>query len=484
MADPLGSVSSSNPREISFGEVEGERFEAPRKPEQSSSAIEQWRGEAPANFVEAPHGGPMSSGPDLAAQSALEAAERRKSMKAVGELQGPLSKLASKYPDPLTFFGNVEFKNRDVAFGALGDALRDPAFTDAAAKLSASDVRAAVTEQVKKAWPQCTPNEVEHLKQYFMGQVAESLRERVAPRMQDVATKMLDDAAKSFDKTADDPAALVALAKKLTDQAHPLSDPDAQASVRDLRAALGLDVEKNSVTPEELKSALQERAGLLHQEARKMKNHDRPTLFRALAEQDVGSLFKQATGVREGSLLDAQIAAVRAEGERENTTIGHVKFASVVVAVGFTGGLGGAAMGVGVSLSMSAPAVLEAWQAVDTARAGESAGTMEAGAGEEAQRRAVIETGAAVLSAATAAGASHALHGVAEKLAAPAAKHMADGIVKGVIHGAVEGMVEQSYQEGARALDESLGASGGPVGKNALQRAASSPPPLEAEPRS
>ena len=461
MADPLGSVSSSNPREVSFEEVEGERFDAPpKKPAQSAgSAVEPWSGSAPANSDEVTHAGPTSSASELAAQSALEAADRRKSMKAVGELQEPISELASKYPQPI-LFGNVKFKNRDVAFGAFGDALRESAFNEAAAKLSASEVRAAVTEQVKKAWPQAAPKEIEKLKQYFMGQIAESLRERAAPRIQDVATKMLGDAAKSFEKTADDPAAVLALATKLTDQAHPLADPGEQASVRDLRAAFGLDLEKSVVTPEELKAALKQRAGLLHQEAQKMKHHDRPTLFRALAEQDVGSLFKQAQGVREGSLLATQIDAVRAEGERERETIGHVKLVSVVTAAAFTGGLGGAAMGVSVSLSMSAPAVLEAWQAVDTARAGESAGTMKAGAGEAAQRRAVIETGAAVLSAATAAGANHALHGAVDKLTE-------EGIVKGVIHGAVEGAVEKGFEAGAHRLDKAL----------------SSPSPLEAERR-
>ncbi len=470
MSRPVGSTSS-NALEVNFGEVEGERSDSPsvKVSPPSSSKVEPWSGGAPQGAPCTPSG-PSVSGQELAAQSVREAAERRTALTALGNLQGPISKLAAKHPDPIGFFGNVTLRGNEVGF-ALGDTLHDPQFSSAAAKLSAADVRSAVAEQVKKAWPQCTPKEAEQLKQYFMGQVAESLREGAAPRLQKLATKMLDDAGKAFEKTAADPAAVKALAQRLTDMADPLAEIEDQLAVKDLRASFGLDPEKVNVSPEELTRGLHERAALLKDEARKMQYHDRLTVFRALAEQDVGPLFKQAAGVREDSFLAAQIDGVKAVGQSEAQTIKTVKLWSAVAATLFTGGLGGVGMSMGVSLSMASPSVLQAWQQVDTAKAGESAGTMKAGAAEEAHRNAVIATGEAAVVAVTAAGAEHALHHVAETLAAPAVVHMADQIVKNVFNAGIELGVETIAGAGTHALEESLADEGHASGQNALQRA-------------
>ncbi len=462
MSRPVGSASP-NPIEVNFSEAESEPITSPaKKPHPASSQVEAWAPHKGLSFDGPVFAEAVNHGRELEAQMRRETADR----KALGVLQEPLSKLSARFPDPIAFFGNTKFKLKDVAFGAVGTALREPGLNGALARMPASEVRAVVQEQVKKAWPQCSAKDLEALNQYFMGQLTESLRERAAPRLQHLATTMLEDAAKSFDKSAADPKAVGELAQRLTARAG-------DASGRDLRAALGLEPDAASVTPEQLAGALKERAALLHQEAKKMEAHGRPTLFRALAEQDVGPLFKEAAGIREGSVLAAQIDAVKEEGEFEQDKIDAVKLASLVVAGGVTGGLLslGTGLVVGTSVAMEAPGVLEAWHGIDAAKAGESAGTMKAGAGEEAQTRALIKTGEAALSTATAGLANHALHGVVGSLAEPAAKHMADGFVKAGAHMATEYAVAATFGAGAHALEETLSAKTGATGRNALERA-------------
>ena len=450
----VGSASS-NPIEVNSNEAESEPIASPaKKAESSSSELEPWR----------PHRGLTWDGPafaeatnnarELEAQMQRETAGRQASMKAIANLQSPLSQLAKKFPDPFTSLGNIELKSNQLAAGPFGDAIHSGEFELAASTLSSADFREAVAQQVKKAWPQCPPQKLGELNQYFMRQMNESLRERAAPRLQSLATKMLDVAAKSFDKAAADPSAVNELVRRLNEMAEPTAESGDRAAVRDLRAGLGLDPDKTTVTAQDVAAAMKERAQLLHQEMTKMKFHDRPSLFRALSEQDVGPLFKKAAGVREGSLLAAQIDAVKTEGESEKETIAVAKFSSLFLAAAFTGGMalgasaggaaGTAAMGMSVSGSMSAPGVLLAWQEVDTAKAGESAGTMRQGAGEDAKRRAVLETGAAVIGAVAGAGANQALHPL---------MHGANAFVTGVAHGAVEVAADYTAEKAAEGLN-------------------------------
>ncbi len=467
MSRPVGSASS-NPTEVNFNEIESEPFMAPpaRSLARTQSQVEPWTG-SPV-FNEPTFNGPTNSGADLAAQSARAGADRQRALKALTELDVPLAKLAAKFPDP-----DTAFRTKDVAFGSFGDAIHTDDFTRAASTLPASDLRPHVEAQVKKAWPQSTPEQTEKLKQYFMGQIAESLRERVAPQLQKLATTMLEDASKSFFKTATDPAEIEQLSKRLNEMAHPLAAPGDQASVRDLRAAMGLGPDDAKVTPEKLTVALYQRAALLEHEATKMKHHARGVLFRELASQDVGPLFKQSAGIKEGSMLAAQIDEVKAQGENETHRLGYVKLASIAIAGGLTGGLAlggagisGAVVGVGVTSSLATPSVLHAWEAVDTAKASESAGTMKAGAGEEAHRRAVIETAAAAASVAAATGVNHALHGALLE---------ASSLTKVGVHGAVEFAAEFGSEQAGHGLHAALSSEGQATGKNALERARPAP---------
>ena len=459
----IGSSPSNSP-ELNSGNVEAEPAATPARPpsgRQSKSQVESWVPQdrpldfqAPA-FLEA-----QNNGKELEAQMAREAADRKSGMKAVSDLGVPLAKLAAKYPDPVGFFGNTAFTSNQVAFGSFGDALREPAFNDLVARASSADVRAALGEQVKKAWPQCDAKDLEKLTGFFMREVSESLRERAAPKLQALATKMLADTAKSFDTIAADPEEIAKLADRLNAM-------EGQSAARDLRAGFGLPSDDARVTPEKLGEALKDRAALLHEEATKMKKHSRPSLFRALAEQDVGSSFKQAAGIREGSLLSAQIDAVKTEGKTDQAAIDRAKWISSALAGGFTTVGLGAIYAVGAGVAMAAPKVAHAWEGAETAKAGESAGTMKAGAAEEARRKAMLETGGAVIGIAGSEAFGHGLHA-----AEPLAKFV--GTV------AIELAVEGSIDTGIEHLDEALSAEGEPNGQNVFERTLR--PPESSEP--
>ncbi|MDP2273740.1 MAG: hypothetical protein Q8N23_15455 [Archangium sp.] len=412
--------------------------------------------------------GETSSAPDLAMQAAQENAQRQRDLKSLSILDAPIAALGAR------FDADTSFKLKHVT--AFGKAIQTPEFMSAAANLSPADVRARVEEQVKKAWPQASPEQTQQLKQYLMKEMGEFLRQGAAPRMQETATRMLDAAAKSFDKTAANPSETAALATRLTEMAHPLAPVEDQCEVRDLRIALGLKADQANVSPEDLTKGLKARAALLHQEAKKMKYHDQLTVFRALAEQDVSGIYKQAKGIREGSMLAAQIDGVRQKGENENTAIAGAQLSAMVAAAVVTGGLGvggfaGVAISSGAALSLKAPSVLSAWQSVDTAKAGESAGTMKAGAEDEATQKAVIVTAEAVAGAGASALGSHQLHGATEALAKPMVEHMADNLVRGAAHGVIEGLVEKGGGKIAHWAEHKLANEGQATGKNALERA-------------
>lgn len=462
----------SSPSELSVVPLDSEPAAAPPRPSsrQSTSQVESWvPQQRPLDF-----NGPefkaaseigARSGPDLAAQAAKETEERITDMKVLTRLGGPLSQLAAKHAEPL---GKNPFGSKEVALSAFGDTLREPALVRAFSRLSPSDVRVAVQEQVRLAWPRQSPAEVVKIRQYLMEQLTENLRENTAPRLQSLATRMLSDTARSFDSAASDPNGIAKMSARLNEMAHPLADPADQAAVRDLRAGFGLSPDDSRVTPEKLGEALKERAKVLHEEADKMKNHARPTLFRALAEQDVGSSFKQAAGIREGSLLAAQIDAVKAEGESGQTAIGAAKFMSVVAGAAATGGMGlGVLAGASISSALAAPSLVHAWEGVGSAQAGESAGTMKAGAAEEANRKAIIETAGAVVSVAGAAGIGQALHHsvshLAESVAVPE-------LVHAVSHAAIEGTTEYATEPIGEKFSEALASEGEPSGRNVFER--------------
>ena len=445
----------SSPSELNRASIEPEPSPPSQsKPSarQSTSQVESWVAhQRPLDFQSPAFLEAQNNGKELEAQMAREAADRKAGMKAMSGLEAPLAQLAAKYPDPVGFFGNTAFTSNQVGLGPFGDALNDKAFNDLVARATPADVRAALGEQVKKAWPQCDSKDIQKLTGFFMREVSTSLREHAGPKLQALATAMLSDTAKSFDKIASDPTEIA----KLADRLNHLEGSGA----RDLRAGFGIS-EGAKVTPENLGRALKERAALLHEEASKMKNHSRPSLFRALSEQDVGSRFKQAAGIREGSLLASQIAAVKTEGESDQAAIDRAKWVAGGLAGAFASVGLGAAYATGVGVAMAAPKVAHAWESADTAKAAESAGTMKVGAADEAHRKAMMETAGAALSIAGSELIGHSLHGL----------EAAEPIAKFAGHFAIDFSAEGATDFGLEHLDEALASENEPTGENVFER--------------
>lgn len=475
MADPIGSAARVTQHTVSGaddgGHVEQSAQTAtptPRPPTSQETVREEWSAQAhPHDDTPAPSddAGPSMSGHELAAKMTTETASRNRAKETVRGLAEPLAQLAAKYPEPLSFLGSLAFKDTELSLGGFGAIVGSDEFRKAAARLSPREFEGQLQAAVAKAWPHLPQDTQLALASRLTREAGEHLRDSTAFKLQDKATQMLRDTAKDFRAATIDPERLRSLLERLNRSGESRQDA---AQTKSLREALGLDPDQRKVSPEALTKALNERATLMESEAAKMRARGVPTLFRALAEHELGEGFMKQAGIAPGSFLAAQVDAVKARGDDEKETIARARLATAIATAVVTGGIGGAAFGIGTSLAVSAPSVAQAWAAVDEARAGESAGTMKAGAGRNAKLRAVVSTGEAVVSAVAGAAANAALHGVTEKLAA---KVVAEELVKQAAHGVIDGAVHLGVEQAAHGVEHRLETEG-EAGRNALQRAA------------
>ena len=92
---------------------------------------------------------------------------------------------------------------------------------------------------------------------------------------------------------------------------------------------------------------------------------------------------------------------------------------------------------------------------------------MKAGAAEEANRKAIIETAGAVVSVAGAAGIGQALHHplshLAESVAVPE-------LVNALSHATIEGTTEYASESIGEKFGEALASEGEPGGRNVFER--------------
>lgn len=307
-----------------------------------------------------------------------------------------------------------------------------------------------------------------------MGEVFDYLRDRMAFRLQDTATRMMRNSAKSFRDVAADPEKLVALAERLSRRGESGAEAAATAS---LREAFGIDPGQKSVSPAQLAAAMTERAALMDREAGAMSERGVPSLFRALADHELVDAFKTEAGIRPGSLLSEQVDAVKTRGadEKETLTYAGLGLAVATAVVTFGSGLaleagvgagalataGGIGTSVATGLVVSMPDVLMAWNDIDKARAGESSGTMKAGAGRAAEKHAQhVTVGAGVgLVAGTVAGS-----------AADAAVKSAPLGARVLVQAGVSAATAVGVSEATKAADRATAAKGS-AGRNAVERA-------------
>ncbi|MEW5742589.1 MAG: hypothetical protein AB1938_26975 [Myxococcota bacterium] len=474
MGDPIRSTTFNGSHAVFQQDGSSEVSEAPKAaaptqsaPASQSSTCESWNDAAAASALPQGDSGPTFSSNDLAARHSLGKAERERAKQAILELQGPLVSLAKKFPDPIGVAGQLKFPAAEVDLGAFGDVLRKDDFLDAAGKLSRRDVEAQLQAAVRQAWPNLSQDKQLELASALTAKAAEYLRDQAAFKLQDTAARMMRDSAKGFREVAGDPQKLKALAERLSRVGESPAD---QAKTQSLREAFGLDRDQRKVSVAELAKAMNERADLMEREASNMRKHSPMTLFRSLAEHDLGETFKERAGIQPGSFLAAQVDAVKEKGLEEKETIARAKFVTALATAMATGGVGGAAIGIGSSLAMSAPEVMLAWHAIDEARAAESAGTMKAGAGRKAERHAVTSTAVSVGSVAVGAAVSGALHKPIEAVAERLASRVAEEIVEKGAHVAVDAAVELAAERVGEAVEHHYDEPG-EAGRNALDRA-------------
>jgi hypothetical protein len=461
-------VTNSQPSAITFSEDDVQPITV-RMPKSASAptTTEPFRGETHGGHGSGADSELIQMANEYAANVYAATAERNQLKDGIRALSGPLNELASRHPDPLSDLGRGELSPEALGLGRFGDVLRSDAFQAAAARLSPDDVRWLVRSRVGEAWPQLPAADAEKLTAFFNRQIGEAMRDQAAFTMQRTAATMMRDGAKSFEACAKDPKQVAQLAERLNQLAGPGSSLAEQAEAAKLRQGLGLEGDSRTVQPGDLSQAMTARAALMRHEATVMADHGVPSLFRALAKQDLERVIKQQAGIEPGSLLDGQVSAVKERGESEEDSIRYVKLAGSVGIAVATAGFGGVGIGLLTSVLGSAPDVAHAWHAIDVARASESAGTMGAGATAKAKRDAVIETGAAVVEMGLGA-AGHGLLHAAEK---PISKLAVSDVARHLAHGTVHGVIAWGTGAAEEAVSDSFGAADASTGQNALDRA-------------
>lgn len=369
-----------------------------------NEVVEYPQGGVPEHASEAHHG--AMSAVDFAQLMAQPKGQEKLAVMNLGE---SLRRMAEHGIEPR----DGGFSEKEAA--RFESAIGDEHLQKALGKLSRDQVEGLLLGQVMKAWPEAKPEEVEAMAKHLLQRLTDASRDHLAFASQQVASEMMKKGAARFAELAANPKQLEQLSTALNQLAE--SDPK-QARLQ--RSLYGL--EDGPVTPRSLGEALQARSKLMEHEAREMLEHAPGTLFRALKEQKLDGAVASKLGLEPGSLASSALALVKDKGVSDQETIERARFVAALAAAFATGGLGagglaGVATGVGGKVVMEAPELLHTWKEVDTARASESAGTMDAGAGEAAKRKAQVKTGVAIGAAVLAGGAELGTHHAVEKLA-------------------------------------------------------------------
>jgi len=475
-----GRVDGTTPNagQITFDDAEVETISptkqslAGSKSESPGSTVESWRGAPDAHTSSTSvDAGPSLSAMDLGAQVARDQSDRQRAKATILSLEGPMQELASEVRDPFTATGP---RFTFAQMNELTKQFTSETMKDAAGRLSNDDVAGLMYAQARRAWPHATQEQKSELANYFTKHFGDAIRDGAAFKMKSLAVEKFQSTAKSFTDTARDPQKLQSLSQKFTSL-----DSKGQQAFRD-----GFGLARDSkVTPETLALAMNGRAALLEKEAVAMEGRGTNTLFRELTRHDLREPFMKEAGIKPGSFAAAQVDAVKHRGEAEEKTIEHAKLASALGVAVFTGGMGmGGLAAFGTSAAMSAPDVMLAWNAIDSAKAGESAGTMKQGAAAEAKNAAVVKTaiagGAAVLGAAIAGPGHHMAESLGEKLIDKVAKktaeqtaaRLANIVAKEVVDAAGHGGAHYLVDKGLEAALHPHPSEGEASGKNALER--------------
>ena len=360
-------------------------------------------------------------------------------------LDASLATLAARYPD-----GDAgDFRAR--YFDDLRSAATDPRLNQAFGRMSREAVRETLDAHVARHWPALPKEDRAALSADLTADLSTGVRQRAAYTMRDTAVRLLRDGARAFEARAKDRAALCQTTEQLAFLQRPGSSPEEQLHAANLRDALGLSREASAVAPDQLAAALQARAKLMRHEAWSLEEAGENTVYRHLLRHDVRDVVAREAGLEPGSWAAARLDAVKVEGERQEAVLETVQTASTFALCFASAGIGLAgtaawAATTGTVAAMGAPKVAVALAHMDSAAAGESAGTMGSGAHHSAQLEAARVAAEWVAVSVTAGGVSKATHHTVEKLGKKlGAPIMTDGLAHFGIH------------EGAHAVAEKAG---------------------------
>ncbi|MFO0601055.1 MAG: hypothetical protein U0228_37445 [Myxococcaceae bacterium] len=270
----------------------------------------------------------------------------------------------------------------------------------------------------KKMNPRLTEAEVKKLTATFARHVDQFVRGEAAQRLKEDVASQLHRGAQQFNTTAANEAELQGLVAVLGKLESPGASKEDHARAADLRRRLGLD--DAAATVPNLRAALRVRAGLMEREARTVAESGETTLYRNLALHTGGERAGVARGswASEGKDLIERRATT---DERELVVAKVLSSAALGVASGgaaWAAELGAAgAMGLGATTAVAynAPGLVNAFEEIDRAKAGDSAGTTDSRAVEFAKRKAAIAVAETATSAVMAGShAAHVAHGVAQ----------------------------------------------------------------------
>lgn len=365
------------------------------------------------------------SGSELALHQARERALQVGVGKVLTKLDEALDQLATS--------PRADWKEAARQIGIIGGS---PAFFEFAARIPRDQMRERIAEHLLGKNPELSPKDVEALTSLAMNHLDQSVARGATERMREMVATKLTAAAESFRTTAGSPDELKRLADRLARLERRGASDAERAAASVMRAGLGLDGDQPA-SPSALKDAMLKRAKLMESEGEAVRHAGDTTLFRRLLTHDVGEVFKKESGLQPGSWAAEGVAATRARGVSDEETLKTAKLMTSLAFAAVTAGAGaGVLAGMGAAAAANAPGVAMAWQSVDSAAAGASAGTAAPDAEATARTNAQVatgEAGAAVLLAGAVGKLVHAFH-----LATPGAEVLAHVVGEAGGHKALE----------------------------------------------
>lgn len=348
-------------------------------------------------------------------------------------LGSAVADIARKNPEPFGTVGNVTIK--EAQYEPLFKALQTEQNRALLGEMSEAELETAMADLVQKSWPHLSEQEKHELAGKLSQKVREHVKYDAAFKMRDAAVGTMNDAADSLEKLSKDP-------KQLEQLKQQLSGP-ATNQTEKLRAQLGID-DPSRMDPldvNEMGRRIDARAHLVRGEAKKLEQAGPERIFMVCADHNVADAFMERAGIQPGSVAARQVDAAREQGKSDKQSLEYMKLACSVGAAMATGGLGvGAVAGTAASVTMAAPGLYEKYEAIGSAKAGESAGTKKVGAAEDAKHNRNVAVGFVV----------------AEPLAGTALSHAVGEVVGHFLPGAAEAIAHGVVTYGAHDLEHAL----------------------------